>query len=80
MRLLKRKQQLDILDNLLLIHKGLEHDALFGKDDENRKQYIEVFNAIAEIADVVTGIDCDMFIEFGRRVLKPIRQNGEVSE
>ena len=70
MRLLKRKQQLHILDNLLIIHKKLEHGVLFGKDDEKRKQYIEAFNAIAEIADVVTGIDSEMFMEFARRVLR----------
>lgn len=80
MRLLNRKQQIDILDNLLLINKGLEHEALFGKDDENRKRYIEAFNAIAEIADVVTGIDGGMFMGFARRVSKTMRQNGEVNE
>lgn len=70
MRLLKRRQQLEILDNLLLVHKGLERDALFEKDDENRRRYIEAFNAIAEIADVVTGIDCGMFMQFSRKVFK----------
>lgn len=69
MRLLRRKQQREILDKLLRMHSVLEHESLLEMDDEVRKRYIEALKAISEIADAVTGSDVEMYTEFARKII-----------
>lgn len=65
MIILKRKQQEEILSKLLVLRKLLP---LIPNDTERGKRYVEAFNAIVDVADIVTGLDIEMFTGFARDV------------
>lgn len=73
MIILKRKKQAEILAKLLVLRKSLQHSL---DDDESRRLFIETFNAIADIADIVTGNDSEMFMKFAIEVFKIEREKG----